>query len=136
MLLIGTLDVPALKSLKISAETLSLLNHPRDQWRLVLNRADMKVGLTPAEFEKTLNLPIAASIPQSNDVPTSINQGRPIVIDNPKHPVSQAIKKLAADCLSSAKQQAAAASTEGTSTPIKSHAEPRRSGLLRRKAGK
>ena len=47
LLLVANLDVPALKSLKITAETLGLLNHPRDRWRLVLNRADMKVGLTP-----------------------------------------------------------------------------------------
>ena len=55
LMLIGTLDVPALKSLKITSETLGLLNHPRDKWRLILNRADMKVGLTPAEVEKTLD---------------------------------------------------------------------------------
>ncbi len=102
LLLVGTLDVPALKSLKITAETLSLLNHPRDQWRLVLNRADMKVGLTPSEFEKTLEIPIAASIPQSNDVPASINHGKPIVLDSPRHAVSQAIRKLALDCMADA----------------------------------
>ncbi len=100
LLLIGTLDVPALKSLKITSETLGLLNHPRDKWRFVLNRADQKVGLTPTEVEKTLDLPIAAAIPQSNDVPASINQGRPIVLDSPRHAVSQVIRKLAQDCMS------------------------------------
>ncbi len=135
LLLIGTLDVPALKSLKIASETLTLLNHPKDQWRLVLNRADVKVGLTPAEVEKTLNLPIAASIPQSNDVPTSINQGRPIVLANPKHPVSQAIKKLASDCLASASPANHEASA-GDDARARTHAQPRRSGLLRRKADK
>ena len=58
LLLVANLDVPALKSLKITAETLGLLNHPKDRWRLVLNRADMKVGLTPAEVEKTLDMKI------------------------------------------------------------------------------
>ena len=53
----------------------------------------MKVGLTPDEVEKTLDLAIVCSIPQSNDVPTSINHGKPIVLDNPRHPVSQAIKR-------------------------------------------
>ncbi len=134
LILIGTLDVPTLKSLKISAETLSLLNHPREQWRLVLNRADMKVGLTPAEVEKTLNLQIAASIPQSNDVPTSINHGRPIVLENPKHPVSQAVKKLAADCLEGSRQ--ASLARAGGHATVKSHAEPRRGGLLRRRANR
>ena len=63
LLLVANLDVPALKSLKITAETLGLLNHPRDRWRLVLNRADMKVGLSPAEVEKTLDLKITSFDP-------------------------------------------------------------------------
>ena len=63
LLLVANLDVPALKSLKITAETLGLLNHPKDRWRLVLNRADMKVGLTPAEVEKTLDMQIVSLDP-------------------------------------------------------------------------
>jgi len=133
ILLVGTLDVPALKSLKISAETLSLLNHPKDHWRLVLNRADMKVGLTPHEFEKTLNLPIAALIPQSNAVPTSINLGKPIVLESPKHPVSVAIRRLAEACLAHAAASSAGRAAPDDTTLGRSPAEPRRSGLLRRR---
>jgi pilus assembly protein CpaE len=101
LLLIGTLDIPALKSLKITAETLSLLNHPRETWRLILNRADVKVGLSKTEVEKTLKLPVFASLPQSDDVPASVNRGTPIVLDSPRHAVSQAVKRLAHDALAS-----------------------------------
>ena len=38
--LIATLDIPALKNLKLTLETMDLLNYPRDRWRIVLNRAD------------------------------------------------------------------------------------------------
>ncbi len=130
IVLVGTLDVPALKSLKITAETLGLLNHPREKWRFVLNRADMKVGLTPAEVEKTLDLKIAASVPQSNDVPTCTNQGRPIVLENPRHSVSQVIKKFAEDCMSSASTPVST-EQEAEVTP-----EAKRGGLLRRRASK
>ena len=128
VLLLGTLDVPALKSLKITTEMLSLLNHPRDNWRLILNRADMKVGLTPAEFEKTVGLPIAAAIPQSNDVPASINSGRPLVIASPRHAVSAAIRKLAKECLDAAPAKDSAA-VAGAAAPAR-----RSGGLLRRRA--
>jgi len=133
LLLIGTLDVPALKSLKITSETLGLLNHPRDKWRLLLNRADMKVGLTPTEVEKTLDLPIHSSIPQSNDVPASINQGRPLVLENARHPVSQVFRRLADDC---AREHAAAATA--TVEPQPSHVSPeaKRGGLLRRRSNR
>jgi pilus assembly protein CpaE len=132
LLLIGTLDVPALKSLKITAETLGLLNHPRDKWRLILNRADMKVGLTPAEVSKTLDLPIHSSIPQSNDVPTSINHGRPIVLESPRHQVSQVIRRLAVDCASGQATPDPSTAPEPQVTPE----AKRGGGLLRRRASK
>ncbi len=134
LLLIGTLDVPALKSLKITAETLTLLNHPRENWRFVLNRADMKVGLTPAEVEQTLDLKISAAIPQSNDVPASINQGRPIVLESPRHAVSQSIKKLARECVAPTR---AAVEPEAAGNVADVPAQSKRSGgLLRRRAAK
>ena len=93
--LLATLDIPALKNLKLTLETLDLLNYPRERWRLVLNRSDSKVGLALGEVEKTLKSPISAQIPSSRDVPASINRGVPIVLDDPKHPVSVAIKNFA-----------------------------------------
>lgn len=93
--LLATLDIPALKNLKLTLETLDLLNYPRDKWRVVLNRADSKVGLQLSEVEKTLRVPIAAQIPSSRSVPASINRGVPIVLDEPSHPVSLAIKAFA-----------------------------------------
>jgi pilus assembly protein CpaE len=93
--LIVTPDVPALKNLKITLETLVELSYPREKFRLVLNRADAKVGISHAEVEKTAQMPLSAQIPSSRDVPSTINRGVPIVQDSPHHPVSQAIKRFA-----------------------------------------
>jgi pilus assembly protein CpaE len=93
--LMATLDIPALKNLKLTLETMALLNYPRDRWRIVLNRADSKVGLATSEVEKTLRAPISAQIPSSRDVPASINRGVPIALDDPRHPVSLSIKEFA-----------------------------------------
>ena len=93
--LIVTPDVPALKNLKITLETLIELSYSRDKFRLVLNRSDAKVGISHAEVEKTAGLTLAAAIPSSRDVPATINRGVPIVQDDPKHPVSQAIRRFA-----------------------------------------
>ena len=95
MALLTTLDVPALKNLKLSLETLDLLGYSKERFHVVLNRADAKVGLAVADVEKTLKFPIAAQVPSSRAVPASINRGKPIVHDAPNHPVSQAIRKLA-----------------------------------------
>ncbi len=90
-LLLATLDIPALKNLKLSLETLELLNYPKDKIRLILNRADSKVGLDAGEVEKTLRAPVSALIPSSRAVPAATNRGVPIVTDQPHHPVSLAI---------------------------------------------
>ena len=95
LILVGTLDIPALKSLKLAADTLDLLNIPRSQWRLVLNRADDKVGLSPTEFQQTLGVEIAASIPSSREVLAAVNRGEAIVRAHPRHTVSQSIRALA-----------------------------------------
>jgi pilus assembly protein CpaE len=124
--LLATLDIPALKNLKLTLETLDLLNYPRDRWRLVLNRADSKVGLAVSEVEKTLKAPIISQIPSSRDVPASINRGVPIVLDDPKHPVSMAIKAFAENYVAAG----SATSEESIPTGLRSD----RRGLLRRKA--
>ncbi len=124
--LLATLDIPALKNLKLTLETLDLLNYPRDRWRLVLNRADSKVGLAVSEVEKTLKAPISVQIPSSRDVPASINRGVPIVLDDPKHPVSLAIKAFA-------ENDVAAGLTSGETT-IPAGLRIDRRGLLRRKS--
>lgn len=122
--LLATLDIPALKNLKLTLETLDLLNYPRERWRLVLNRSDSKVGLALSEVEKTLKAPISAQIPSSRDVPASINRGVPIVLDDPKHPVSMAIKAFAENSI---------AVGSPVSDEIPSELRTDRRGLLRRK---
>src|ERR671932_2202188 len=100
--LIATLDIPALKNLKLTLETMDLLNYPRDRWRVVLNRADSKVGLAIGEGGKSLRTQIAAQVPSSRDVPAAINRGVPIVLDDPRHPVSLAIKNFSERFVASA----------------------------------
>jgi pilus assembly protein CpaE len=92
--LLATLDIPALKNLKLTLETMDLLNYPRDRWRIVMNRSDSKVGLSINEVEKTLRTTISVQIPSSRDVPAAINRGVPIVLDDPRHPVSVAIRNF------------------------------------------
>ncbi|MDP9394906.1 MAG: AAA family ATPase [Actinomycetota bacterium] len=93
--LLATLDIPALKNLKLTLDMLDLLGYPRENWHVVLNRSDSKVGLAVADVEKTLKVPIAAQVPSSRAVSASINKGVPLVLDEPGHPVSNAIRGLA-----------------------------------------
>ena len=95
IVLVATPDIPALKNLKIACETISLLNIPRESLRVVLNRADSRVGVSPDEVAASLQMQIATSIPSSRDVPASINRGELLFLSDPRHPVSQDIGALA-----------------------------------------
>jgi pilus assembly protein CpaE len=98
--LLTTPDIPALKNLRIALDTFDLLDLPKENRLVVLNRSDAKVGLTATDIERVIRVPISAHVPSSRDVPVSINRGVPIMIDNPQHPVSRAVRDFAQGRLS------------------------------------
>jgi pilus assembly protein CpaE len=120
LVLVGTLDIPSLKSLKLAAGTLDLLGIPRERWRLVLNRADAKVGLSADEFVQTLGLAVTTSLPSSRDVLLSVNRGEAIVRVNRGNPVSKALSELASSLLSSTVRAPEPAGTEPDERPRRS----------------
>ena len=95
LVLIATLDIPAVKNLRLTLETLDQLGHPRDGRVVMLNRSDAKVGLNTEDVVAAIKVPIAAMIPSSSHVPASVNRGVPIVLDESKHPVSLALRTFA-----------------------------------------
>jgi pilus assembly protein CpaE len=92
--LLATLDIPALKNLRLTLDMLDVLGYPRESWQVVLNRSDSRVGLSVDDVTRTLKVPLATQIPSSRSVSASINKGVPIVLDEPRHPVSVAIRQL------------------------------------------
>lgn len=93
--LVATLDLPAVRSLRATLDTLQALKIPTERLRVVLNRADSKVGLSASDVETTVTFPISAHVPSSRDVPASVNRGVPLVLEEPDHPVSAAIRTFA-----------------------------------------
>lgn len=124
--LLATLDIPALKNLRLTLDMLDLLGYPRESWQVVLNRSDSKVGLSVDDVEQTLDCPIAAQVPSSRAVSASINKGVPIVLDDPQHPVSVAIRDLADRRLRGDAAQQPAASPRRADKPARKFALLRR----------
>jgi pilus assembly protein CpaE len=100
---LASLDVPSIKNLKLAMQTMELLHYPRTRLRVVLNRADSKVGLRLPDVEKILGGPVDATIPSSRSVPLSVNRGNPIILEDPRGHVSVAIRKFAAQFATSPK---------------------------------
>jgi pilus assembly protein CpaE len=93
--LITGLDVVGVRHLSLALQTLLSLGFPRERFRLVLNRADSKVGLSSSEVERVMKVGIDTMIPSSRLVPSSLNSGVPVVLDQPKSEVAKAISTLA-----------------------------------------
>jgi pilus assembly protein CpaE len=96
LVMLATLDVPSIKNLRLTLQTMELLHFPKGRIRVVVNRADSKVGLRMPDVEKLLSSPIHTTIPSSRSVPLSVNKGSPIMLEEPKGPVAEAIRRVAA----------------------------------------
>ena len=95
IVMVGGMDIPTIKNVKIGLQTLGMLEIPSNRIQLVLNRANTKVRLEVQEVERTLQMRAAALIPSDILVPTSINRGIPAVIDVPRSGVARSIGQLA-----------------------------------------
>lgn len=95
---IVTPDLPTLKSVRLTVEMLDLLEYPRERRLVVFNRADSQVGLTVDDVEEAVGANLSVHMPSSRDVPVSVNRGLPITFDQPDHPVSAAMRRLADRC--------------------------------------
>ncbi len=89
------LDVIGVRHLSLGMQTLENLGIPREQFRMVLNRADSKVDLTPENIERVLGMKANARIPSSVLVPKSINRSRLLLLEQPRSPVAKSITALA-----------------------------------------
>jgi pilus assembly protein CpaE len=114
--LITSLDVVGVKHLGKALDTLLQIGLPRDRFRVVLNRADSKVGLDASDVERVMKVQVDAMIPSSRLVPTSLNKGRPVVMDEPSSEVAVAVRQLAGKFVDATGGVEAAPSSNGEAT--------------------
>jgi len=96
ILLVMTLELPAIKNTKGFLDICEKLEYPPDKVMLVVNRADSKLGIRTESVEDTLRKKIAANIcSDGRAVTASINQGVPLVISGRETQFSKDILALA-----------------------------------------
>jgi pilus assembly protein CpaE len=94
--LVGMLDSLSLKNSKLGLETLALMGYESDRIRLILNRADTSVGVTPEDVTAVLGRAPDVLVPSHRDVVRSVNEGAPVVLSRPRSDAARAFKALAA----------------------------------------
>lgn len=96
LVLVSALDLAALKNLKLGIDSIKTFYYSTDKLKIVLNRYDATCELTLDELEKFLKSKVTGMIPEQRDlVIRSINKGIPLVMEQEKSEISQAILKLA-----------------------------------------
>jgi pilus assembly protein CpaE len=95
ILLVMTLEMTAIKDVKLYLEVVDKLNYPAEKVNLVLNRAGSAGGIKVEAVEETLRHKVLVGL--SNDgvaMLMAINQGVPLVISAREHPFSKDIYRL------------------------------------------
>jgi len=93
--LVTALDVVGVKHLSKALDTLVGIGIPRDRFRIVLNRADSKVGLDSSDVERVMKIRVDSMIPSSRLVPMSLNRGKPVYLEEPNSDITKSIRELA-----------------------------------------
>jgi pilus assembly protein CpaE len=94
--IVGTVDAAALKNTKLGLETLDLMGVAPETIKLVLNRSDSRLGITPDDAQGILGRSVDVLIPSHRDVARSANDGRPIITTQPRSEPARALRGLAA----------------------------------------
>jgi pilus assembly protein CpaE len=95
LLLVCGLDVPTLKNVRLALQTLELLAFPQNRIRVVLNRANSKVGMKRSEVEGALEVKVRFEVPSDRAVPIAVNRGNPAVLAESGADFSKAIRGMA-----------------------------------------
>jgi pilus assembly protein CpaE len=82
LLLVCTGDVPTVKNVRLSLQTLDLLSFPAERVSILLNRPNPNVGLKRKEIEAALDFPIRFEMPHEPNVPNGVNKGTPAVAES------------------------------------------------------
>jgi pilus assembly protein CpaE len=95
LLLVCSLDVPTVKNVRLSLQTLELLSFPTNKVQVVLNRANTKVGMKQKEVESALEQRVRFQVPSDRAVPLAVNRGNPCVLAEAGADFSKAIREMA-----------------------------------------
>jgi pilus assembly protein CpaE len=94
VILLADLDVPSVRGIRKAVDALDMLGMRTARRHFVLNRADSRVGLNKPDVFATAGMPIDLELPSSRHVPLSLNEGQPLLSDNPRSPTARRLAEL------------------------------------------
>jgi pilus assembly protein CpaE len=95
VVVVSSLDVSSIRNLGKEMDALERVGLLPESRHFVLNRADARVGIEPADVETALRMKIDAAVASSRAIPLSMNRGLPIVLEEPNSNVGRELARLA-----------------------------------------
>jgi len=96
IVLILTLDIPAIRSTQRALEIFDRLGYPRQKVRIVVNRWSKQIDLDLRQVEKFLGEPVVGFVPSDyQQAVSSINLGTPLVQAEPTSKIALEIRRIA-----------------------------------------
>ena len=96
ILLVLTLDIPAIRSTQRAMEIFDRLGYPRKKLRIVVNRWSKQIDLDLRQVEKFLGEPVVSFVQSDYQTAvTSINLGNPLVQSDPNCRIATEIRRIA-----------------------------------------
>jgi pilus assembly protein CpaE len=96
IVLVLTLDIPAIRSTQRALEIFDRLGYPRKKVRIVVNRWSKQIDIDLRQVEKFLNEPVIGFVPSDYQTAVnSINLGTPLVQSEPSSKIAAEIRRIA-----------------------------------------
>lgn len=96
ILVVSSLDLPAIKNVKLCLEIMENLDYSQGKIKMVLNRANSEGGIRTGEVEESLHQDFIGTLPSDGKtVLGAVNRGIPFVISHPESVVAQSVFHLA-----------------------------------------
>ncbi len=96
IILVLTLDIPAIRSTQRALEIFDRLGYPRKKVRVVVNRWSKQIDLDLHQVEKFLGEPVVSFVPSDYQTAvTSINLGNPLVQSGSNSRIAAEIRRIA-----------------------------------------
>jgi pilus assembly protein CpaE len=98
ILLVINPDLASMRDARQFMEIAATLSYPKEKMLLILNQTGGKNDVSKEEIEKILKMKIFGKIPaDENLVLNSLNEGVPILLKSPRHPISKAFSDITAE---------------------------------------
>lgn len=100
VLLVLSSDIASMRDARQFMEVAASLTYPKEKILLLLNLIGKKAAVKKEEIERILKMQIFGRIPSDeNAILSSLNEGVPLQISKPRHPIGRAINDISKDLL-------------------------------------